>query len=182
MRSRAGRALIAAKDIQGHQSSYLNESRVYMSSKVDDYPIVIDLGASTSLSLNLRDFVRPPRPCDQKGLNGLSGSTSVEGIGTVEWRVRDMLGNVETIRCEAYYVPKATIRLFSPQKYFQEQNGGTCELTAFHVKLHMPNGLGTLKFPFQPPSNLPMMLPATGESQANIVNREEFTRYQKGNG
>ena len=83
-------------------------------------PVVLDTGASFSLSPYKSDFVGPLRRSDVPSLKGLSATTTVEGIGTVEWTIRDVFGLVRTIRVSAYYVPQATIRLFSPQVYFQE--------------------------------------------------------------
>src|SRR5210317_466355 len=117
--------------------------RVYMSSD-DSLPIVIDTGASLSLSPNLADFVEKPRPCALSNLHGLSGTAEVLGIGTVEWTVRDLLGEIKTIRCQAYYVPSAKIRLFAPQRFFQEQKGGQCVVTADRAVIQMPNGDGKL--------------------------------------
>jgi hypothetical protein len=46
----------------------------------------------------------------------------------------------------AHFVPEAKIRLFSPQVYFQENNGSTCELTKDKIKLSLPEGTD-LEFP-----------------------------------
>ena len=61
-------------------------------------------------------------------MNELSGKTQVVGRGMVEWQIVDMYNNLYTYHTEAYYIPTATVRLFSPQKYFQEQNEGRCIL------------------------------------------------------
>ena len=125
VRSRANQAFIAAQQIRAAiDKSYLNEGassdmRVYMSPDAS-MPIVVDSGASLSLTPHFEDFVEPPNPCDLSDLHGLSGTTKVLGMGTVEWMVRDLYGAVRTIRCQAYYVPQAKVSLFSPQRFFQE--------------------------------------------------------------
>ena len=165
-RARARQALIAAQRLRPTSDpSYLtadtsHDMRVYISSD-DSMPIVIDTGASLSLTPNLEDFVEPPKPCALTHLHGLSGNTEVLGVGTVEWTVRDIFGEVRTLRCQAYWVPGASIRLFSPQRFFQEHRGGQCIVTADRLSVVLPNGQGTLDFPYQASSNLPMMLPAT---------------------
>jgi hypothetical protein len=88
---------------------------VYCSHKEDCVPIVIDTGASVSVTPVLTDFIGPLLPCATANLKGLSGSTEVIGEGTVKWLMRDMFGNKRNIRTTAYYVPEASIRLFSPQ-------------------------------------------------------------------
>lgn len=185
VRARAQQALIAAQEIRMNQS-YLNDSspsdkRVYISSD-DSLPIVIDSGASLSLSPNLDDFVETPKPCALSNLHGLSGTTEVLGIGTVEWTVIDLFGVVKTIRCQAYYVPKANIRLFSPQRFFEEQNGGKCEITAERTTITLPNGTGTLKFPYQHSSGLPLMLPAPKDTvvRSFIIHQMDHQFKEKG--
>jgi hypothetical protein len=83
-----------------------------------DIPIVIDTGASLSLTPYKEDFEEPPEECMLKELLNVSSTTNVEGVGTVAWKVIDFFGVVHTIRTRAYYVPTATIRLYSPQRHF----------------------------------------------------------------
>jgi hypothetical protein len=110
-------ALLSAALITGNAVSAT--ASVYCSHKEDCIPIVIDTGASVSVTPVLTDFIGPLRPCATANLKGLSGSTEVIGEGTVNWLVRDMFGNKRKIRTTAYYVPEASIRLFSPQTYFK---------------------------------------------------------------
>ena len=98
---------------------------VYLSDQGDDLlPIVIDSGASISLTANYNDFVGPIRPATITKLQGLSHTTKVHRVGQVKWTVRDVFRATRTIKTQVYYVPEATIRLFSPQTYFCEQQQG----------------------------------------------------------
>ena len=98
---------------------------IYLNGNGDDLlPIVIDSGASCSLTPNKHDFIGDIRPATINELCGLSNTTKVLGIGTVEWTIRDVFGAIRTLKTEAYYVPEANIRLFSPQTYFHEQQKG----------------------------------------------------------
>jgi hypothetical protein len=103
---------------------------VYFSNKPGDLPIVINTGASLSLTPIQEDFIGNLKEMPLSKLNGLSSKTEVIGVGTVECTIQDLLGVINTIHTRAYYVPKATIRLFSPQCYFQEQNARSCMITA----------------------------------------------------
>jgi len=105
-----------------------------------DIPIVLDTGASFSLSPVLSNFVTPIRPCDIKSMTGVTDSARVEGVGEVEWAIRDMHGKPGLIRVQAYYIPKATIRLFSPQSYFQKHSSGSCYFDANITKLTQSDG------------------------------------------
>ena len=142
---------------------------VYISNKSeDDLPVVIDTGASFCLSPKLSDFITPIKPCTST-LIGLNSETQVSGTGIVEWVIQDAMGEVRTIKVEAYYVPEATIRLFSPQQYFKEHQAGHLIATHKDVTLMLPEGV-PLYFPYQDDNNLPMML--TNEyikSQSNIA-------------
>ena len=86
-----------------------------------DLPIVIDTGCSLSLTPVLDDFVGPIEPSTVHEMTGVADKVKVVGIGTVEWNIRDLYGNVGIVRTRAYYVPGATIRLFSPQEYCAEE-------------------------------------------------------------
>jgi len=130
---------------------------VYFSNR-DDLPIVIDTGGSKSVTPDRDDFIGEIRMADISDLQGLSASTAVIGIGTVRWTIRDVFGSVRTIETEAYYVPSAAIRLFSPQKYFQEQQAGSLWCDAKRSVLTLADG-SALEFPYNSGSNLPLMLP-----------------------
>ena len=141
-------------------SSISKQMTVYLSNKGDDLlPIVIDTGASISLTANYNDFVGPIHPATITELQGLSHTTKVHGIGKVEWTVRDMFGATRTIKTEAYYVPDATVCLSSPQTYFQEQQKGHLTLDHSSTTLQLHSG-STLQFPYNTNSNLLVMLPA----------------------
>jgi hypothetical protein len=148
-------ALIAAAHLTGQDVSFT--ASVYQARNNPEFPIVIDSGASVSVTPHIRDFRGPLQKCPTKSLNGLSSKTEVLGMGKVTWEVQGFYGVKRTIITMAHYVPAASIRLFSPKVYFHEQNGGS-----YHMKKGMTTltlGDGTpLTFPYQPGSKLPMML------------------------
>jgi hypothetical protein len=125
----------------------------------DRVPIVLDTGASISLTPYREDFVGDIEKCEMQKLNGLNDSTTIMGQGKIAWTIVDIFGVIITIQVTAYYVPKATIRLFSPQTYFQEHYSGTCTIEARQTSLTLADGT-TMEFPYQANNNLPMMLPA----------------------
>jgi GAG-pre-integrase domain len=112
-------------------------------------PVVLDTGASFSLTPFMNDFVGPIWPSPIGSLQGVSPA-NIAGIGTVEV--------IWAIRTEAYYVPEASIWLFSPQVYFQENGDkGECIIKARKAMIKMPNGT-RLKFPYNFHNNLPLMV------------------------
>ena len=129
---------------------------VYISGKEPELPVVIDSGASFSLTPTINDFITPIRPSKTK-LSGLEGETVVAGVGTVEWIIQDVNGLIQKIRCEAFYVPQAQIRLFSPQQYFMQHCGGHLYMDEQKTLLTCVNG-AVMQFPYDQGSRLPMML------------------------
>jgi hypothetical protein len=67
-----------------------------------------------------------------------------------------MFGNKMKIRTTAYYVPEASIRLFSPQTYFKEKKAVSLHITHDRTRLTLKVG-SRLDFPYQE-NNLPLML------------------------
>jgi hypothetical protein len=127
--------------------------------KVNDLPIVLDTGASTSLTPVLSDFIGPLEPAPHNEIRGLTASTRVIGKGKVCWTIRDYWNVTGVIETDAYYVPDALIRLFSPQSYFQaNQHVGRCVIQGQKTTLALPDQT-VLEFPYNPHSNLPLMLP-----------------------
>ena len=121
-----------------------------------DVPIVIDSGASLSLTPFKHDFVNPPEKSKLKELNNVSSTTKVEGEGMVAWKIIDFYGVLHTIRTRAYYVPSASIRLFSPQRLFQQQSDGSLVMTGDLVTLNLSKSVN-LNFPYHSSNGLPLM-------------------------
>jgi hypothetical protein len=133
-----------------------------------NYPIVIDTGASISVTPNAADFVAGMVAGNLPTLRGLTNTTTVAGAGLVEWTVYDIHNRVQTIRTWAFHVPDATICLFSPQAYFQEQGGGDLHCRMQDTTLQMPNG-ELMVFPYNQETNSPFMLPVTKREHKNTV-------------
>jgi hypothetical protein len=134
------------------EGGYLNANK----SKRKGLPIVLDTGASWSVTPDVNDFVGDIAPADVTELKSLDAKIQVHGVGTVEWEIRDAVGEVQTIRTKALYVPSAEVRLFSPQVYLKEHKKGELVCQFDKVLLWLPNGI-KLEFPWQEPSNLPFM-------------------------
>ena len=140
----------------------LKEGQYLATSELEHLPIVVDTGASRSLSPRREDFVTYS-PMSSK-LTGIGSATNVVGKGTVRWEVTDQFGVTHEILAEAYHVPSASIRLYSPQAHFQKLDGGKLIVTKDECRLFLPSHRknestnSELSFPFHPKSNLPCML------------------------
>ena len=114
-----------------------------------DVPVVIDTGCSFSVTPFVQDYVSSIEETDVPELTGITDVVKIHGVGWVEWPIRDIFGQIAIIRTQAYYVPTATIRLNSPQNYFNENRAGFCHFD--HRKLIFATADGTeLTFPFHP--------------------------------
>jgi hypothetical protein len=109
------RVLAAAADLKSSFKAaksnqfVLSDSNPYVLNAVDEtkLSIVVDIGASISVTPNIADFVGPIKKSCCGSLQGLGDTTRVDGEGIMEWQVRDILGSVRTIRTRGYLVKSA---------------------------------------------------------------------------
>jgi hypothetical protein len=149
------KALISTAHLTGQDIS--STSSVYQARNSPELSIVIDSGASVSVTPRIRDFCGPLQKYPTKFLDGLSSKTEVLGMGKVTWEVQDSYCIKNTITEMAYYVPTANIRCFSSKVYFDEQNGGSDHMERGMTRLTLGDGT-PLTFPYQQGSKLSMML------------------------
>ena len=90
---------------------------MYISSSGDDLQIVIDTGASNSITPCPADFIGELQSSRLQSLKQVNGTTPVYGVGNVLWDIEDFYGTRCSVTTASYFVPSATIRLFSPQVY-----------------------------------------------------------------
>jgi hypothetical protein len=83
------RALIAAAHLTGQYVS--STASVYQARNNPEFTIMIDSGASVSVTPHIRDFRGPLQKCPTKSLDGLSSKTEVLGMGKVTWEVQDSM-------------------------------------------------------------------------------------------
>jgi hypothetical protein len=85
----------------------------------DSYQIMVDNGASYSISNKIDDFIEPPTKSGPK-IQGFAGSQTTSLIGTVQWHVTDDEGRTHSIILpNTSYVLTADIRMLSPQHWVQ---------------------------------------------------------------
>ena len=77
--------------------------------------MIVDSGATISITPDITDFLMLPVPIDGAILQGLAKELTIHSLGTIQWT----LHNNVTFQVIAYYVPQATCHLLSPQHYLQ---------------------------------------------------------------
>ena len=86
----------------------------YFSSDIAELPIIINTGAYFSIPTTATDFTQQIVASLCTSFNQLSGKTTVVGEGPIKWDIEDVTGTRHQLKTHTYYVPTATIRLFSP--------------------------------------------------------------------
>jgi len=100
------------------------------------FSVVIDSGATASVSYVKEDFVGTIHPSPFHQMQGLAESLEVMGQGTVQWIVDLDDGKPITIETQAYYVPSMSLRLLSPQDYFHQLQNGYAIINPNNIQLH----------------------------------------------
>jgi hypothetical protein len=133
-------------------------TEIYVSSCDDELPIVIDTGASNSITPIASDFVDGIiNKADLQSLKQVNGTTPVCGQGEVNWDIEDVEGTRQRINTDAYYVPDAGIRLFSPRVYTNANKNSSMQIDSDGILFTLQCGT-FLSFPFNQSNNLPFML------------------------
>jgi hypothetical protein len=84
-------------------------------------PLIVDSGASCCVTPRREDFISYSESSVR--IKDLSGVNKVAGEGLIEWTVVDKHGKPCTITIKGYHVPKASVRLISPQCLCQAFKG-----------------------------------------------------------
>ena len=116
-------------------------------------PLIVDTGASVCISPRREDFISYSP--SSIFIWDLSSSNKVAGEGMVRWSVRDVKGDLTTIEVPCYHIPKAEVRLLSPQVLLGLA-GGELIQTSADVRLCLSNGL-VLIANYCPRSRLPLL-------------------------
>ena len=152
------------------KTPHSNLSEAYLSNNDNsELPIVFDTGCSLSVTPYEGDFITALEEPDVDVMKGLSDTVAIKGVGMVQWTVRDYHGIVGTIITRAYLVPQASIRLFSPQTYFKENEGKGTEAKMNENGISVRTASDDLMFfPYNCCNNLPIMLPDWTDSHPHL--------------
>ena len=157
-------------DDEFYNTAYLSEaqatslrtllSHLHSTGTLNRPSLVIDCGASISITDDISDFISPPSPINcPSHIDGIGKGLSVAGRGRVEWKVVDKNGVMGSLITESFYCPQSPVKLFSPQSYleFQATEGeGKLVLTRSGGELQTPGGL-VLHFGYHPLRKLPIL-------------------------
>ena len=109
-----------------------------------DRNIIIDSGASVSISFSKDDFIELDTDPDHYKMwkvSGLASSPQVKGLGKVKWDTFTDNGGRRSIVTDALYIPDANYRLLSVMRYISSVEDGT--------EFNVQSKSVTFKFPKQ---------------------------------
>ena len=137
------------------------EEFVLNSMSLTTLPLIVDTGASCCISPSKEDFIDGTYTQSEVKIKDLSGSNRVAGKGMLRWRVMDRFGRTHDIEIEGYHIPRASVRLLSPQCLYKKFGGNgyqdefkySMQLTTHNIELDAPYGLANL--PILPMNNSP---------------------------
>ena len=123
-------------------------------------PIIFDSGASISITPHKDDFIEFSNKGNGSILNGVTEQAICKGTGKVKFSVLTDTGEKRDLVVEALYVPKATIRLLSVQRYcLKVRDGARFQIDKTGCKFEFSNFSGGGQITFDLESN--GMLPQT---------------------
>jgi len=129
--------------------------RICTGSMVDRIPLIIDSGASVCVTPCREDFT-VYRDSTVK-IKDLSKTNTVAGEGLIRWKVKDKTGKTVFIDLPGYHIPKAEVRLLSPQVLLKTVGGSSQGIiTPADFVLCLGNGV-ELRAQYCPRSNLPLL-------------------------
>jgi len=83
----------------------------------DSYPLILDTGASISVTPYKTDFISPIRPIQSLEIQGIASGLQVQGSGSVQYKFYNDAGHPQTIVLKhCLYVPQCTARLICPRQ------------------------------------------------------------------
>jgi hypothetical protein len=125
-------------------------------------PLIVDTGASCCISPHREDFITYSE--SKVKVKDLSGSNKVTGEGMISWKVLDKDGEEVEINLRAYHMPKASVRLLSPQSLYKSVSGSDGHQDAVKYTILLPGGT-TIHAPYGL-ANLPLLLLSAKKDQA----------------
>ena len=119
--------------------------------------LILDTGASVSVSPNKEDFIGSIRPVQSTTLKGIASGLSVSGTGTVKYTCRDDRGEPLHITIpDTLYVPTCPVRLICPRQLLAAfKQPATCEITTTSITI--TTNTQTLTVPYDATSRLPIL-------------------------
>jgi hypothetical protein len=119
--------------------------------------LILDTGASVSVSPDKGDFIGSIRPVQSTTLKGIASGLFVSGTGTVQYTCHDDKGELLHITIpDVLYVPTCPVRLICPRQLLAAfKQPATCNITTTSITI--TTNTQTLTVPYDATSRLPIL-------------------------
>jgi hypothetical protein len=147
---------IDTPSLQALQAFQCSHDRKHAFSNV--LSLILDTGASISVTNCIADFVGPVRPVQHTTLQGIAAGLAIKGIGMARYHIRDDTGNSRDYTIPGVlYVPDCPSRLVCPRQLLAStgNSGATMTVSAHSVRLHL--AASTIPIPYHGQSFLPIL-------------------------
>jgi hypothetical protein len=120
--------------------------------------LILDTGASVSVTNCSADFITAIRPIQHTTLKGIAAGLTIKGLGTVRYTVRDDSGREHTITIpEVLYVPDCPSRLLCPRQVLSSTQDTDATMTVRSNGVQLFFGGVTFTVPYHEGSYLPIL-------------------------
>jgi len=149
----------------------------------DMVPLVIDSGASITISPYLTDFIGQLRPVQDVSIQGIASGLQVKGIGTLQYKFFNDSGVMQTMTIpDALFVPKCTARLLCPRQLGHSTGNHTDGFQSLCDKGILTYQGQQTTVSYEPLSQLPMLYTAPGIDTFQRFCTSAFSsQFQHGN-
>jgi hypothetical protein len=129
----------------------------------DQVPIIIDSGASVSMSPHLGDFINPPHPVQPAEIKGIASGLQIRGIGNISYTFTNDAGKLQTlILHDCLYVPQCPVRLLCPRQIGIETDVPGDGFNSLHPHPILTAHGQTTTLRYDPISKLPVLYTSPG--------------------
>ena len=148
----------------------------------DSTTILVDCGATMSITNDRRDFIGPTIK-ERTNIQGIGGYVASTEKGTVRWKIEDDQGRTHEIQTEAILNKKHPHKLWSPQHWAQhigDKQGTTCTITGTSVTISSARLNFTKTITLEPASNVAIIRTAPGfRKYAKFAAKHDATQHMK---
>lgn len=127
--------------------------------------IIIDTGASITITDCKTDFVTAIDPVQPAQLKGIASGLAIEGIGSVHYSFLADDGSVQDVTLHnVLYVPKCSVRLLCPRHLAESTNSPADGFNSLRDKSVVTCNGTPISIPYHRGTGLPILLTAPGLS------------------
>ena len=143
----------------------------------DSVPIIVDSGASVSLTHSMQDFISYEVYANPTMVTGITSGLQIQGQGTIAWHVVNDHGHVVPIIVRnVQYVPELPMRLFSPQQLLRQDEDPKRFFSMYPTCAILRWDWNIVQVPYDNGSSLPILHTAEGNRRYKAYLGQQLDR------